>query len=233
MKKIVFLLIVSALWLSVPSQVQAQIFNGSFATGNFNDWQTLGAPTVINDSGTQAQIQSTSGEVTTHVLSVDATLIESTLGVILPQTSGVDPTPGSTFGYFDPTNGQAIYQTFSLGAAGTLSFDYAFGTDDYAPYDSVGYVIDGTYYTLANPPAYTGQLSTPKGSFTTKTVNLSAGSHTIAFVAYNTNDHFASSSLYVTNVSTLVETPEPGTWAMLVGGLIGLFALRKFRKSTK
>ena len=229
MNKIVFLLIAGVLALSSSSHLQAQLFNGSFTTADFTDWQTLGLPTVVTDGSTQADIQSTD-QLTNGSASVSATTIEATLGVTLPQTSGIDPHPGSTFGYFDPTNGEAIYQTFALGGAGTLSFSYAYSTDDYYPYDSAGYVLDGVYTTLVNPPVYNGGAISKTG-FVNVTLSLNSGTHTLAFVSYNTNDQYGSTSLYVTDITATVATPEPSSWALVIVGGVGLVLFRRYRRS--
>jgi hypothetical protein len=127
-------------------------------------------------------------------------------------------------------NGQAIYQTFKVSGEATLSFAYSFQTNDYVPYDSTGYVLDGTYTQLARPTnPYTVPVDPNPTAYVTLSFALSQGTHTLGFIAYNTGDNTASSSLYVTDVSATVAVPEPGEWKLIVFGCVGLTIARKLR----
>ena len=242
MKKIAFSLIVGALFLGNSSHLHAQILNGSFTTGDFTDWNTVGGssggpqvvmsgPTPPLGITTQAFVQSTDADFSLSI-SASAATLDAALGVTLPST-----TNGGNFLYppgpFSPTNGQAIYQTFSVGAQATLSFAYSFQTNDYFPYDSTGYVLDGVYTQLASPPPFgTPSPDSAPGfaygtPYTTLSLMLNPGTHTFGFVAYNTNDEYSSSALYVTDVSAT--TPEPREWQLMLLGCAGLLLARKFR----
>lgn len=235
MRKPAFLLIFSNILLGAIS-LHAQIVNGSFTEGTngFDGWTLLGVPAVVDTVPlppfglTAAQIQSTDTGTTSGAASssnsVSAAEIDTTLGVTLPQTSGSNPT--QEFGYFSATTGEAIYQTFTLSDAGTLSFDYSYQTNDYHPFDSVGFVLNGTYTELVATPAYTGSTISTLTPYTNYSIDLAPGTYTVAFVAYNTNDTYSSTSLFVTDVTV----PEPMAWMLILAGL-GALALTLRLKS--
>jgi hypothetical protein len=175
--------------------------------------------------GTEALIQSTDGDFTLSQ-SASAATLDAALGVTLPATYDgniLDSTYGQSF---PAVNGQAIYQTFNLTGQATLSFDFSYQTNDYYPYDSVGYVLDGVYTPLVITPVYTGTTNpTPTAYLSIQPLTLDAGTHTLGFVAYNTGGHGYSTSLYVTDVSV----PEPGEWTLMLLGGLGLILARKLR----
>jgi len=239
MKKIAFLLVASAFILGNSSFLRAQtIVNGSFATGDFTGWTTLGSVQALTSGGptppigtTQAYIQST--DEVSPGSSVSAATINSALSTSLPATFDT----GTQFfgpGPFTAENGQAIYQSFTLGSTATLSFAYSFQSDDIYPFDNVGYVLDGVYTQLARPEnPLIGGPTTPT-DFTDVTLTLSSGSHTLGFVAYNTNvtpdpnDTQGSTGIYVTNVS-VESVPEPSAWGLLLLSAVGLIVVSKVR----
>jgi hypothetical protein len=216
MRKIAFLLIFGNIIFGAAS-LHAQIVNGSFSDG-LTGWTSLGNPAVVTDnpslsSTTAAQVQSTnnSGDAGSGPLntadSVSVTDIDTALSTTLPSVDGKTPTVG-----------EGLYQSFTLGGAATLSFHTSYATFDSSPLDSAGYVLDGTYTQLYATP----NLSQPTPSaYQNYTIPLSAGSHTIAFVAYNTFDEGYTTSLFITDVSII---PEPATWLLLALGLGGLVA---------
>lgn len=267
MKKIAFSLIVGALFLGNSSQLHAQIINGSFTTGDFTGWNTVGGtsggPQVLTTSATlptgvtpptpptgstQALIQSTDGD-DTGATSATVAAIETAFNaadavnttynaLILPSTYNDNPSLyyPYTSGPFVPDNGQAIYQTFTLSSEATLTFAYSYQTFDGYPFDSAGYVLDGNYSPLAPPSATPAGTTPPYPSSDTPNlvptayvfvspITLSAGTHTLGFVAYNTQGPADSTSLYVTDISV----PEPGEWALMLLGAVGLIFARKFR----
>jgi len=261
MKIIASLVIAGALLLGPASRLQAQILNGSFtdtssgSTSGFADWTLVGGgtdqttgpvvltnlsalpsgvipPTPPSGTTTQAFLQSTDEDFDMAMSASGATLnskLHVLLGLSTTDTNLLDATFGQTF---PATNGQAIYQTFSVNAPATLSFAYSTQSDDYYPYDSAGYVLDGIYTSLITQPPYTDPFvpnETPTTYATkTLTLGLTTGTHTLAFVAFNTGGHAASTSLFVTDVSADV-VPEPSQWELLLMGLFGLFLVRKLR----
>jgi len=233
MKKTAFLLVVGALFLH-PTPLPAQIANGSFTDG-LTDWITVGGsssgPEVTTANpmpatlGTSALVQSTDEDFTLSQ-SASAATLNAALGVTLPATYDGDILD-STYGQsFPAVNGQAIYQTFNLTAQATLSFDFSYQTNDYYPYDSVGYVLDGVYTPLVTTPIYTGSVNpTPTAYLSILPLTLDAGSHTLGFVSYNPGGHGYSTSLYVTDITV----PEPTEWALMLFGGVGLILARKLR----
>lgn len=212
--------------------LHAQIFaDGDFSTGTFtgSGWTLLGTPTVVSSnpppSGSlySAEIQSTDASEPDTGTGVSTSIIASDLGISsgnLPSTEGTPP--GGEFGIFGPQNGQAIYQTFSLDTAGTLSFEFSYQTADWSPYDSVGFVLDGVYTQLVATPVYNPSAPTTPDAYQlyVDPVALGAGTHTLGFVAYNTgtSDYtsgYSSTTLYVGDITV----PEPGTWVLFGLGL--------------
>jgi len=86
--------------------------------------------------------------------------------------------------------------------------------------------LDGVYTPLAIPTLTYLQTPNPNPTaYTTLSLSLSPGTHTLGFVAYNTGDNTLSSSLYVTDVSV----PEPSEWMLMLLGSVGLIIARKLR----
>jgi hypothetical protein len=244
MKKNAFLFVVATLFLGNVFPLSAQIVNGTFSTGDLTGWTVVGGssggPQVVTsnplstEDGTAALVQSTSGDLSLS-LSASAATLNAALGVSLPSTYDgniLDPSWGQSF---PAVNGQAIYQTFTLTSEATLSFSYSYQTNDYYPYDAVGYVLDGntsrTYTSLVTTPAYTGTVnSIPTAYLSVQTLTLSPGTYTLGFVAYNTGGHGDSTSLYVTDISTTPvlpeQVPEPGEGTLILLGVVGLIIVR-------
>jgi hypothetical protein len=256
MKKIVFSLIIGALFLGHGTRLHAQILNGSFSTGDFTDWTVVGgssggpqvitpsttlppgviAPTPPAGTTTQALVQSTDSDgsytMSAPVGSITSPgSIDAALNTTLPSTTNSNPLYDT--GTFAPDNGQAIYQTFTVSSAATLTFAYSYQTNDGYPYDSVGYVLDGVYTQLVTTPPYPQAPNpAPNPDPTTYVfvapLTLSAGQHTLGFVAYNTDGPSDSTSLYVTDITTAA-VPEPSAWVLLVFCCAGFGFIRKLR----
>jgi len=243
MKKIIFLLVVGVMLLGNVFPLSAQILNGSFTNG-FTDWNIVGGssgePQVVTSDATPptgstaALVQSTNEDQSLSI-SASAATLDAALGVTLPATYDgniLDPTYGQSF---PAVNGQAIYQTFTLASEATLSFAYSYQTNDYYPYDATGYVLDGVYTPLVITPAYTGAVNSTPTAYAVippqPSLVLGAGSHTLAFVAYNTGGHSDSTSLYVTDVSTTAAVPEPSEWTLMLLACVGLILVRKLRRA--
>ena len=137
--------------------------------------------------------------------------------------------PHADFTYA-PTDGQAIYQTFTISSQEILTFDYSFATNDETPYDSVGYSLNGTYNQLQAPSTPT----TPTAYASSGDIALQPGTYTLGFIAFNTADYNGATNLYVANVD-LSEAPEPAVWILFAAGiglLIGVQSrLRRLTRS--
>jgi Flp pilus assembly pilin Flp len=191
------------------------LLNAQVFTGDLTQWSTLGAPSVPDSS--TATIDSTSGDGAGGVYTVSAPA--STL------ESALDNAPlQNNFGNV-ATDGQAVYLNFNLTSAVTVTFDWQMQTYDGAPYDSVGYVLNGGYYQLDEPPNYTGPYTS---SVTSATVVLPANSSNFGFVAFNTGDNNTSTNLEVTNF-TVVSLPEPNTVTLVLVTGVMLFLVRNRR----
>jgi hypothetical protein len=236
MKSLIHSVIAGIALVGSTSFSQAQVLNGSFSSGDFTSWTTLGGTEVLASGNpttpggvNQALIQST--DPSEGLASVSVATIDSTLGVTLPTTAGPD-SDGNFTGTHPVVNGQAIYQTFTLGSAADLTFAFSFQSNDAATFDSTGYVLDGVYTQLAaqtltfDQEVLNGLNTTPTTYVTVAPIALSAGSHTLAFVAYNTGDDTESSSLFITDVATEA-VPEPGAWSLALVVGVAFVACRK------
>jgi len=189
----------------------AQITNPSFTDG-LNGWATVGSPTTGSDDppgGTYANISSTNDPG----LAAPADVLASALHLAsLPNTDII----------YLPTDGQAIYQYFTLSQAAMLSFKYAYSTFDIYPQDSAGMTLDGNYTEFQQTPAQ--QQTTPSGYMTVSNIELQPGEHQLGFVSYNTGDNTASTHIYITDIE-LTAVPEPAPAILLAMGIAGLALL--------
>lgn len=118
------------------------------------------------------------------------------------------------FGYYYPSTFNTsieITVDFASAVTGTIYFPSPMFTDDFS----------GTATILIN-----GNTITEDGS----TFTLGAGSHTFSFLANggNTGEYGSSANFIVQ--AHFEAIPEPGTWALLVGGA-GLLALVRRRRA--
>ena len=136
-----------------------------------------------------------------------------------------------------PTNGSAIYQTFSATAGSTLSFQWNFATNEELPtqWDAALYSLqvgtnaaqvfelaDTTQTSVLSQAAGTSSPFTWMTGYKTTTVVLpSTGTYTVGFISMQTGDDSVSSATYVSNVQggSAPATPAPAGWSL---GLLGL-----------
>ena len=137
-----------------------------------------------------------------------------------------------------PTNGSAIYQTFTATAGSTLSFNWNFATNEKIPsqYDAALYtlqvgsspaqVFELADTTQAGVVNVAGTGASPfammTGYKTTTVVLASTGTYTIGFVSMQTQDDSVASATYISNVqggSSISAAPAPAAWSL---GLLGL-----------
>ncbi len=139
---------------------------------------------------------------------------------------------------YAPTNGSAIYQTFT-GTAGTLlSFNWNFATNEKIPtqYDAALYSLqvgsnqaqvfelaDTTQAGIVNLDAGAASpFATMTGYKTTSVILPSTGTYTIGFISMQTLDDTIASATYINNVqagASPSQGPAPAAWSL---GLLGL-----------
>ena len=200
------------------------IVNGSFETGDFTGWTTTGA-TSIQGSGFTAP---TNGSFQALATSGTGSVSAASLAAFF----GVGSLPGNGNGA--ATEGSGFKQSFTLASASTLSFDYKLVTNEAvgSGFDEIMYFDGSTNLLGSANNAISGQGAagfingTP---YATVTLNLSAGTHTIGFAAYDTGDTVVDSGIVIDNVS-LEAVPEPGT-ALFGFACVGVAALRRRRRS--
>jgi hypothetical protein len=208
------------------SAAQAQITNGSFSEGTdgFTGWSQLGSPSAGGNGnapsvgGTDAMITSTNDGGSGVSSAAD------TAGDI-ERTLGITSLPSADF-VFQPYDGQAIYLTkpFTLTSTADLTFSYSYASNDEYPFDSVGYVINGTYTQIQQSPLphNSPEAATPYTAYSD--IELGPGTYNLGFVAFNTDDGNGATTLYLTDVEL---SPEPGTWLLLVCALPTLALLAR------
>jgi len=127
--------------------------------------------------------------------------------------------------YGDVWGGSAIAQTFDLGSAGSVAFDFLFTANDEFPYNDFAVVsIDGNLTKLSDV-ATVGDYGI--SGWQHVSINFGAGSHTVGFGVFNVKDNESdlSSTLEVDNVQAV---PEPMSMIALAAGAGVL--LRRRRK---
>ncbi len=102
--------------------------------------------------------------------------------------------------------------TIAAGGAGPFAFDWSYYTINSPGYDSVGYIVNGTYFEL--------DMGYGPGSGSVS-VDVGAGDE-IGFYAYTSDGVFGAGELTITNFSAV---PAPGALALL--GLAGLAGRRR------
>jgi hypothetical protein len=139
---------------------------------------------------------------------------------------------------FAPTNGSAIYQTFTATAGTTLSFNWNFATNEKIPsqYDAALYTLqvgsnpaqvfelaDTTQAGVVNVAGTGVSPFTMMTGYKTATVVLpSTGTYTVGFISMQTQDDSVASATYIGNVQgggSISPTPAPAAWSL---GLMGL-----------
>jgi outer membrane autotransporter protein len=214
-------------------------------TGAIVGWSSAGDPSIsmgpnpgeANDGpvipvpGTyEALINSTGSSLTSGALyygiygpqnSASAGALESFLGTTLPNSANGN----AAF------NGEAIQQTFTTLGSATVSFYYSYQSRE-TPGDPIhgvppngadntGYVLNGTFNTLANTTTNSAlQKATQGGAsgffvwflpYTKDTLLVGPGTNTLSFVVYNTGDGASPTGLFLDDiVLTPIFGSDPG-----------------------
>jgi hypothetical protein len=209
------------------------VLNGSFETGNFTDWTTVG-DTSVQDSGfgvtpTDGNYQAAL-QTLANTTGVSASNLESFLGL----SSGTLTNSGAT-------EGSAIQQTIGANTGDVLSFDYNFLTDEVPGNsdfnDFAFFTLNNNFISLAD--TLSPELFSPSfSSFAAETGYQSfsytftnSGTYTLGFGGVDVDntgggDTGVNSGLLVDNVKT-TPVPEPMT---IFGSLAALGFMKKFSK---
>jgi hypothetical protein len=146
---------------------------------------------------------------------VEIALVESALG--LPAYV-LDLQAGEQYG----TEGSVAWQTLTVAAGDTLSFDWSFSTLETDYEDHAFVVLGGSVTTLATRTQGGGA-----GSFSQ--VFGSAGTVLFGLGVIDTVDYLGVSTLAVTGL-TVTPVPEPGTWALWMAGAAALVGGRRLHR---
>jgi outer membrane autotransporter protein len=215
----------------ITQAASAQITNGSFETGDYTGWQTLGGtssgpvvltsgPTTINGmtSNVQAPVQGTFQAFLQSTGSASPLEAASVTGA-----GGIDSFVGTTLpgnGVGTPTNGQAIQQTFTVAGNSSLTFSYSYQSREgvNTGFDETGYVLNGVFHILVDtntagvsPANSIGGVFGIGLPYQTITISAPSGTDTLSFVTYNTGDELATTGLFVDDVFLNLLTPAFAT----------------------
>ncbi|MEO0870081.1 MAG: PEP-CTERM sorting domain-containing protein, partial [Cyanobacteria bacterium J06642_11] len=231
--------------------------NGSFETGTFEGWQTIGNTSLetaaLGISPTDGQLQaflSTGGTtVSDKELETFLELFDGQLDQLSDQLVGAYPVEESaaiesldiaaadvldSLGNGDATFGSAIKQTFSANAGDILSFDWNFVTNEATPssvFNDFGFVSIGLLETLADTNAnFVNSLSpfNEETGFQEFSFALpETGDYTLGLGVVDVADSIIDSGLIVDNVRLTRSKSVPEPSAISALALLGLFGLRK------
>lgn len=219
-----YILRTSALLSVLAAPAFAQIINGDFSSA-LSAWSTSGDASVRDGAGfvTNAAFSEDDDNLGAGFYNFSGTEVafasnlESSLGLANDALS--PDVNGGIFAF----EGSALYQTVTIQAGDTLSFDWTFLTNAATGPDYAFVVIDGTVFnlltgsTLSAGSTYGYGFSTGAQTFqSTPFASASAGTVTIGLGVVDVGDFVASSALSFDNV-TLTAIPEPSAFAALAG----------------
>ncbi|MFM7476545.1 MAG: PEP-CTERM sorting domain-containing protein [Microcystis aeruginosa] len=124
-------------------------------------------------------------------------------------TSGAPASISLTGGNNGTGNPGTTNYTTTAAAAGTVTFDWDYSTNDEPGYDGFGYLLNGSFSFLTDSP-----------NNGTSTFNVLAGD-SFGFRIFTTDNFFGPGSVTISNFSAPAPVPEPSTVLSLLvlGGL--------------
>lgn len=160
---------------------------------------------VVVDGAGAARLSTAAVESGEQPLSAQGALLFDALEPALQLAPGA--LPGDTY------EGSGLVHRFDSAGPLQLSFDWSLATSGFdAGYRDRGFVaLDG----LLLAPLGEAAATPVNGRFS---LTLGAGSHLLAFGLLDVNSTDGVSTLAISNFSVSA-VPEPGTWALLAGGL--------------
>ena len=184
------------------------IGNGSFETGDFSNWNTIGDTSIeTEDLGIFPTDGTSQALITSGVSDSGGSVVDSDLEEFLDLPAG--SLDGITGG--DATEGSAIKQTFTAEAGDVISFDWNFLTNEFTPnetFNDTGFFsIDGFTFELADTNADFSdapdaeRFSSQTGTQTLTFSVASAGTYTIGFGAVDVGDSVVESGLLIDNIN--------------------------------
>jgi uncharacterized protein with beta-barrel porin domain len=220
-------LICCALLVGAGLPATAQIINPSFETGDFTGWATAGDPAVVSTppfapatipNGTYTALINSTANPGFGIYATGESTTAAALNTFLQ--NAYNPTfalPANSYGV--ATNGEAIQQSFTLAHTERLTFSWKYDSRELLmnDTDSTGYVLNGVYHQLANANTPGQSMANGVGflysglPWETLTLNLPAGTDTLAFVAYNTGDINSPSGIFIDNLTLAMTTSFAST----------------------
>ncbi|NEO73261.1 PEP-CTERM sorting domain-containing protein [Moorena sp. SIO3H5] len=214
------------------------IVNGSFETGDFTEWSTIGDTSIETEafgSGpTDGDFQAllSTGVFNIFPVTVPVTVPVSDIETFLGLTAGSLATIPNLPNVDTPTEGSAIQQTFTAHAGDVLTFDWNFLTNEFTSsfdpavfndfsFVSIAKMVDGLADT--NSPLFIDSLTDfneetgfQSFSYTFET----SGTYSLGLGVLDEDDTIVGSGLLIDNVE-LTPVPEPAS----ILGLLALSAL--------
>lgn len=193
---------------SLSFDSDSSIENGSFETGDFRDWNTIGDTSIeTNDLGIFPTDGTHQALITNGFSDAGGSVEDLDLEEFLDLASGsLDGLVGG-----NATEGSAIKQTFTVEAGDVVSFDWNFLTNEFTPNqtfnDTAFLSVSGFTFELADTEAnVVDALDVDQFNEQTDTQTLTfsiaaAGTYTIGFGVVDVGDEIVDSGLAIDNVA--------------------------------
>ncbi len=230
------IVVITAATFGLASSSHAAVSNGDFSSG-LAGWSTAGNVAVDAASaygpppaGYSAQAIMGTADTASFLFGgsmAGAAALEAFAGLPAGALSGIGGLVGS-----------GLAQKVSTAAGEAISFSWKFMSNEpqNSPANDLAFmVLDGALTTLTTvqTAAFVGSSLSPMldetayASFSTGP--LGAGSHTLVFGVIDIPDSLGASALAVTGVA-VAAVPEPGSWALMLGGALAVSSLVRRRQ---